>query len=725
MKLKLVIGATTAIFAATATWATDFVWTGNTQHAEDWFDNDNWTVDGAVPAEGVYPGANDTATFNKDASLNVNGDITVGALVLNANLTHRRDKWLKVGAMEGNGKLILRNRGRLEFTNSAELDVSVPIDMSDNDGGQLLYIRTTGSGIVNLRGKLTGNGDVSLEGSLKLYGDNSGFEGRATIHQASTVEFRSANAGSAKATWVYSGNSKKTSHIDLDGDIYFGAFQQTSYGAVDFRVNLSKTDKVANLVIGNDNDVDSFAMGSWGDANNNNDRPNSYARITKVGSSTLKVYCPWHRLGTEIRGGVLEVIGPNALTGRNTASISPISFTGGTLKYGMDATTDPASPAAVTTDWSSLVSGSTEFISVDTDGHDITWSSESICNNNPDAKGFVKKGEGTLELSGSKRDGTWKFFSDATKTNIIEGGALEIRNAKYNSDFTLASTILGSGTLKICSEEHLGGIRLHGTEALADFTGTLDWANELAEREVDEDENVKGYASGLRMTDSINFEMPNAKFRVSGNPPEPTVVMLVETQWNPASAHVTVGAYEHLNPNAVIWTERSAWTLNILGVAGDSYLNGTFTNQPVYVVKTGAGKLTMGPGFAAPEGSTISVNEGVFAMDAGMTAANLPSYLTIANGVKLAGSGVFGAVDLSVNDVVAPALTAETDKTTEFTLLTATSITGTSATMTELLETVNAGDTHGKWKLVKKSNGDGTVTLKCVYGKNAFVIVIR
>jgi hypothetical protein len=86
---------------------------------------------------------------------------------------------------------------------------------------------------------------------------------------------------------------------------------------------------------------------------------------------------------------------------------------------------------------------------------------------------------------------------------------------------------------------------------------------------------------------------------------------------------------------------------------------------------------------------------------------------------------VFGDVDLSVNDVVAPALTAETDKTTEFTLLTATSITGTSATMTALLGAVNAGDTHGKWKLVKKANGDGTVTLKCVYSKNAFVIVLR
>ena len=718
MKLKLVIGATTALFAATAAWATDFVWTGDTQYAEDWFDNDNWTVDGAVPAEGVYPGANDTATFNKDASLNVNGDITVGTLVLNANLTHRRDKWLKVGAMEGNGKLILRNRGRLEFTNSAELDVTVPIDMSDNDGGQLLYIRTTGSGIVNLRGKLTGNGDVSLEGYLKLYGDNSGFEGRATIHQASTVEFLSANAGSAKATWVYSGNSKKTSHIDLDGDIYFGAFQQTSYGAVDFRVNLSKTAKVANLVIGNDNDVDSFAMGSWGDANNNNDRPNSYARITKVGSSTLKVYCPWHRLGTEIRGGVLEVIGPNALTGRNTASISPISFTGGTLKYGMDATTDPASPAAVTTDWSSLVSGSTEFISVDTDGHDITWSSESICNNNPDAKGFVKKGEGTLELSGSKRDGTWKFFSDETKTNIIEGGTLAIRNAKYNSRFTLSSKILGSGTLKIASEEANGGIWLHGTDAFAEFTGTLDWANEL---------NESSYASGLRMADRVNFEMPLAKLRVSGNPVEATPIMKVETQYNPASAHVTVDSFEHPHANAQIYSERSAWTLNLLGVSGDSYLNGAFTGQSINIVKTGARKLTMGPDFSALEGSTISVNEGVFAMDAGMTVADLPSYLTIANGVKLAGEGVFGAVDLSVNDVVVPDASTFTDKTAEYGFLTATSFSniGSSSNISSLLATLNANETRGKWKVVARSNGNGTVTLKCVYSKNAFVIILR
>ena len=219
--------------------------------------------------------------------------------------------------------------------------------------------------------------------------------------------------------------------------------------------------------------------------------------------------------------------------------------------------------------------------------------------------------------------------------------------------------------------------------------------------------------------------MPNAKFRVSGNPPEPTAVMLVETQWNPASAHVTVGAYEHLNPNAVIWTERSAWTLNILGVAGDSYLNGTFTNQPVYIVKTGPGKLTMGPGFSAPEGSTINVNEGVFAMDAGMTQADLPSYVKIAEGVAFTGDGVFGAVDLSVHDVVAPALTADTDKATEFTLLKAKSITGTSATMTALLATLNANDADGKWVVTKVDNGNGTKTLQCVYRKAGLTIILR
>ena len=81
-----------ASILATATWATDFVWTGNTQHAEDWFDPDNWEVNGS-PTD-TYPQSGDTATFNKAATLNVNSDITVGTLILNANPTfHVRPKF--------------------------------------------------------------------------------------------------------------------------------------------------------------------------------------------------------------------------------------------------------------------------------------------------------------------------------------------------------------------------------------------------------------------------------------------------------------------------------------------------------------------------------------------------------------------------------------------------------------------------------------------------------
>ena len=51
--MKRFATCTVAAILATATWATDFVWTGNTQHAEDWFDPDNWEVNGS-PTD-TYP----------------------------------------------------------------------------------------------------------------------------------------------------------------------------------------------------------------------------------------------------------------------------------------------------------------------------------------------------------------------------------------------------------------------------------------------------------------------------------------------------------------------------------------------------------------------------------------------------------------------------------------------------------------------------------------------
>ena len=699
-----------ASILATATWATDFVWTGNTQHTEDWFDPDNWEVNGS-PTD-TYPQSGDTATFNKAATLNVNSDITVGTLILNANLTHRRDKWLTVGAIEGDGEIILMNRGRLRNISGTAVECNNDIRIVSPDGtdwdnrNAMPWIQGNGANF-DIKGRLLGDGHVFFTMSgyvgVRLYGDNSGFTG--TIHVDSNgsnrMKFGEAQAGFANGKlMLYGSVNDNGTMLFSDGVIHFGSIYTKDYATgAKFRC----IDKNNTLVIGNLNSPDDrITLGMGDDAN-------THAKIIKVGTGTLELGPTRHRNGTIISNGTIRVTHPDGICHKD----SSLAFDGGTLQYGANPL-DDNNP--VTKDVSAYVKDSAEFISVDTDGHDITWSNSAMYNNNPDAKGFVKKGEGTLELSGSNRDGTWKFFSDATKTNRIDGGTLVIRNAKYNNRYTLTSKILGSGTLKIASEEANGGIWLHGTDAFAEFTGTLDWANEL---------NESGYASGLRMADHINFEMPLAKLRVSGNPAEPTAIMKVETQYNPASAHVTVDSFEHLHANAQIYSERSTWTLNLLGINGDSYLNGAFTGQAVNVVKAGARKLTMGSDFTALEGSTITVNEGVFALDAGVTYAQYSSILTIAPGVAFAGEGVFGAVNLSVNDVVVPDVATFTDKTATYPILTATSFSGTSANVTALLNTLNAGETNGHWRMRIVSNGNGTYTLAIVYCKGGFMVILR
>lgn len=704
-----------ASILATATWATDFVWTGGAQY-DRWRDSANWSVNGA--ATDSYPQtADDTATFNDPVTLDVSEENTVGKLILNADLTHNRDKWLTIGGVEGTGKLILKNRGRLRNINGTAVEFGNDIEIVSPDGtdwdnrNAMPWIQGNVANF-DIKGRLLGDGHVFFTMSgyvgVRLYGDNSGFSG--TIHvdsnSSNRMKFGEAQAGFANGKLMLYGSVNDNGTMLFSGGvIHFGSIYTKDYATgAKFRC----IDKNNTLVIGNLNSPDDrITLGMGDDAN-------THAKIIKVGTGTLELGPTRHRNGTIISNGTIRVTHPDGICHKD----SSLAFDGGTLQYGANPL-DDNNP--VTKDVSAYVKDSTEFISVDTDGHDITWSNSAMYNNNPDAKGFVKKGEGTLELSGSNRDGTWKFFGEASKTNVIEGGTLTIPNAKYNSRFTLASTILGSGTLKIRSEEALGGVWLQGTEALADFEGTLDWANELSERV----EGGSAYASGFMMSNHVNFEMPKAKMVVSGNPAEPTNIMKGETQWNADTAHVTVGAFEHLHPNAQIYVERSAWTLNILGVAGDSYLNGVFTGNAVHVVKTGVEMLTMGPSFAAPEGSTINVNEGVFAMDAGVTYAQYSSILTIASGVALAGEGVFGAVNLSVNDVVVPDVATFTDKTATYPILTATSFSGTSANVTALLNTLNANEKSGSWRVRAVPTGNGAYTLTIVYAKSGFMIIFK
>lgn len=693
MKAKSLLAIALAL-AASAALSTDFVWTGNGSPNDQWQIPGNWSVGGAAcTEENQYPHTSeDTATFNSDARVLVASQTTIGELVISegANFTHVRDQFLQVGMLSGAGTLKLQNRARFDFVNSSEITVLTTIDVSTNDPGQLILVRGT-SAQVNYEGGLTGTGTVQFEGNVKFTGDNSGFEGVLQIHTSSTVEFLSPSSGSALATVSYSGNNKKTSHINLNGDIYFGAFKQTSYGAVDFRVNLKETSKIANLIIGG-NGEDSIIMGSWGDANNNSDRPNSYSKITKVGDETLQVYCPWHRLGTEIRGGVLEVIGPDALTGRNTSSISPISFTGGTLKYGTDTTTNAENPTPVTTDWSALVKDSTEFISVDTAGNAITWANESLYNNNNNAKGIQKIGEGTLELSGSRRDGSWKFFTDASKANYINGGVLAIRNGKNNETPNLASKILGTGTLRIVSEQANGGYRLYGeSNAFNEFAGTLEWANELDE---------SGKAVGF-MLNNAPLDISRAKVRITGNPESDTIVMNGEVN---STRAVTVGAFDHLYPNAIL-KMKNPWKLNIIGTKGDSYLNGKITGGVVTVTKTGSGKLSIGPGFSAPEGSAVNVDEG--SLD--LQNPDLSGVeVLVRSSVTVTGRAKFGTGTLKYYDETGNTLLATYDGT-KITTTTANDEASAAKVCDMISGTVTEeGQDVSAFKMTLTSNGNGT-----------------
>jgi len=711
--LKIVTYLLAVSLAATAG-ATDFVWTGaSTAVDKTWADAANWTVNGE--ATDTWPKTSeDTATFNTACVPVRNEDATVGEIILNADVTLRFDKWLTVGKISGTGELILMNRGRLRNINGTSLTCSNNIRIASSDStdcgnhSAMPYIQANGANF-HIAGKLLGEGHVFFTMSgyfgVHLDGDNSEFTGAVHIDSNSSnrVKIGAAEAGFENGRLVIHGDVNDNGSMTFDhGTIHFGSIYTSSYA---IGAKFRSIDKYNTLVIGNLNSEDDrITIGMGDDAN-------AHVKIVKVGTGTLELGPTRHRDGTIISNGVLKVTHPDGICHKD----SDLTFDGGTLQYGLNPL-DENNP--VTKDVSSYVKNSTEFISVDTAGNDVTWSSQSIHNNNTEAKGVVKKGAGTLSLTGTNRDGSWNLFTDAAKTNIIEEGTLEIMNARYNSRYTIVSKILGTGTLRILSSEHDGAVWLEGTDAFADFAGTLEWANDITEA---------SYASGFRMTGNSNFEMPNAKMRITGNPAEPTCIMKCETQWNPNVAHVTVGAFDHLYPNAEIRCERSAWTLNILGTAGDSYLNGTFTTNAVTIVKTGAGKLTMGPGFSAPEGSAIKVKEGVFAMDAGMTAENLPSYLTIDSGVQFTGSGVFGAVDLAVNDVVVPDASTFTDKTAEYGFLTATSFSNIdlSSNISSLRATLNANETHGKWVVTKVDNGDGTVTLKCGYRKTGLTIILR
>ena len=719
MTMKKLAMAITSFAAVLTALATDYTWTGNSLDKK-WTTEANWSPNGV-------PGETDTATFNEDVVLdNAEREIMVGSLVLNANLTHRFNQWLTIGGISGTGELVLKNRGYVRNISGVPVTCANDIRIAETDftdcsnHSAAPYIQGNGANFT-VTGKLLGDGDVFLTMSgyfgVHLAGDNSEFTGTVHVDQngSNRMKFDAAQAGLNNGTLILHGKTTDNGSLTFEnGTIEFGALRTPDYGTGALFRSISKHNTLIigglNGENGDSGEEDRLTLGMGDDEN-------AYAKIVKIGTGTLELGPTRHREGTILSNGTVRVTHSDGIAHKDSA----VTFDGGTLEYGEH------DGVAVTKDISACVKNSTGFISVDTGTNDIVWANKQLTRNNPDMKGIVKKGEGELRFD-SYDDLVLAVLKSNAYTNRIDGGTLTFRNSRRGQRPDLMSKILGTGTLRFVDFEDNGSFRLRGNGALEEFAGTVEWANEI-----DQSSSV-----GFMITDNINIEWPHLKFRVTGDPAECVSVMQGETAWNPATAHVTLGAFDHLHPNAAITFDRSAWTLNILGTAGDSYLNGTFSNQCVNVVKTGVGKLTVGPGLSAPEGSLLNVKEGEFAWNRTTELSGIG--MTLADDLILSGTGTLAVSHLPSTFKFATAEEGETvltidgplslagatvvfdpataDKSKTYPVVNATSFTG-SATLTD-----DGNDGKGRWKLLSRTV-EGKRQIYAMWTKNALVISIR
>ena len=791
MKLKLAIGATTAIFAATAAWASSLVInsTGATytpdsgsvlefpdgkltqdievadltfQSGAITLDLNGWNLScsGSNFAEGSKITNSDESlsaatftnsrfgdspfknvTFSGNVKLVINGMSTkTKQIVNNANNTHIGGTTF-IGFHDQPNESIVNNGNMARIKNVEDFGTG-PLTLMN--GSRINYIHDDANGIFPWSALVVTNGPgnvltnaINLEKRADFAGDVRIAENSALllrVHGQSDSNWSGSFADS-KGTFILYPNGTSRMFMSGDGNLssmslqfgnpsaYFdlrlaGDAETISIGelstasdiiepmAEPHRITLP--DGAKKIQIGAKN-TDSTFYGNLGSGN---------AQITleKVGTGTLTLASTNQYSGaTILTGGKLKLDGYGYIV-RASTSNAQVLFNGGTLVLGENYNVD----GAIRVDNFYTTNGNPARVQVDCDVFETNRAMNNTTN------GFVKTGPGMFKLTNfhdnfygpvAVEEGEFYYaykgsVSVAGDISISAGATLSL----YASGKNLAkeAKVSGRGTLKLITEDnHTSGWRINDESDFSGFSGVLEFPSAI-----DYGTGVYGITSPYKAADCNHFE--NTTILVSGMPENAANLFSFER-------HVTMGAFQLLSDKAQVrmGTHYDRYTITFGGKAGsESILNGQFTTSKVDLVKNGDTPLTIGPSFAVVEGSTLTVNAGT--LIANQNISGEQNYtVNIASGVTLTGEGAFGDVDLSKNDVVEPALTAETDKTTEFTLLTATSITGTSATMTALLNEVNASDKKGKWKLVKKSNGDGTVTLKCVYGKNAFVIILR
>lgn len=448
---------------------------------------------------------------------------------------------------------------------------------------------------------------------------------------------------------------------------------------------------------------------------------------------------------TSIDGGKLTLKGESA----KLSATSSISFAGGTLAYAEGAAQDFAGK---------IKSGThTAPIHIDVESGTVTYNTNGK-NLEEAAKeyGFIKDGAGTLYLNyrhklvvptivngGEFKMQFWKgivksdtITAENNRINIADGAMLTLDNGDVDGTPSLSTPVYGSGTLRV-GQGKGKTFRFGNATDFANFSGTLDFIGSAS----------SGTASGLmENVDGLANTTLVASYD-NGDSTSPAKAFDIEMKNTK-----TIGALQ-VRGNSTYINVKNAVTLNVGEKPGsETILNGYFTGSSnLKINKNGQTPITLGAGFTMPSGARLDINAASKLIVNTDITRELPYTLTIASSVPtIAGTGtvsqatfaaaetysvkvtdggltVDGAVNLEsvglvidLNGVDA----SDTDKT--YSLLTATTMTGLiPSSWAAMLAPLNAEDTHGKWKLLKKVNGDGTVTLKCVYSKNAFVVILR
>ena len=696
--------------------------------------------------------------FGEDLAVTSDMTLTLSAAASYENVSVAEGATLKItssdnyayllsvtGDLTGNGTIEL-DKGRLGFVNEVPdtLKVKITGAYTASASENRIFCNKAAS-VVSFKAALIGDGIVRFgfnggtgNGGVSIDGDNSDFEGTMLIDGANTSRMKlgSLKAGSPKSRIVVYGNTADngTATYKTDGTLQFGSVYTDSRTTTNYAWRFN--DASTTLEVGALNREDDRISIRIGEIKSN--QINGKARIRKIGTGTLELWHPGHSQGTYIDDGVVLVTSDHALDcdGSSLATSSYITFgstedsAGGTLKYGDDPTITEGD-ASVMTDYSSWIANSQKAIKVDTNGKDVTYAGVLAASN---VGGLVKLGEGTLECSADNlytgltkvEAGTLKvrqhYATDAETEFPVNGNTYEKADGanleltlsynqsntkNYRPTFDFAKfpegTIINCAVNKAAVMPRLGEV--------TGFKGTFNFLNVY---------DISSSAGGFVNTSISSFGSDDIDWGIIGEPSAQTKIFSVETA---NGGEVKLGALRVPSENAVVnFKNRSILKIGALNTA--SVINGQIAGNNITINKVGSGSLTLGAKFADIGTNTsraLNINAGKLENHADLSAWTV----TLAEGVTLAGDvSSIAAVSTAKYNLEIPELEKDAegnvDKTKVYELLTVADGAAAPLNLASALESLNAGETKGRWKIKKVNN-----VYQLTYQKNGLVLIIR